>query len=173
VDEFVSKGFAQRYEVDYELTYSSILNIDCIKLLLAYAAKYQLNVYQLDFKSAYINVDLDKEIYTYILHDDLNYGIGYCILNKALYCLKQSGHQWNKTITKFLIKNKFHQSSTDSCIFFKKHKDKLTCVIGLHVDDMLFKCENFGIIKIVSRIKENFRTFKCGFSEFILEIKIK
>ena len=46
----VARGFAQRYGIDYELTYSSILNVDCIKLLLAFAAQFQWTVYQLDFK---------------------------------------------------------------------------------------------------------------------------
>jgi len=106
----VVRGFAQRYGIDYELTYSPTLNIDYIKLLLAYAAKLQWNVYQLDFKSAYLNAALDKEIYTEIPYGDENYGKGYWVLNKTLYCLKHSGCQCNKTITKFLTKNKFHQS---------------------------------------------------------------
>jgi len=62
---FVTKGFHQRYGIDYKLTYSPTLNIDCIKLLLAYAVKLQYTVHQLDFKSAYKNAALyKKEIYT-------------------------------------------------------------------------------------------------------------
>ena len=30
----VARGFAQRYGIDYELTYSSTLNVDCIKFSL-------------------------------------------------------------------------------------------------------------------------------------------
>jgi len=169
----VARGFAQRYGIDYELTYSPTLNVDCIKLLLAFAAQFQWTVYQLDFKSAYLNAALDKEIYTEIPYGDENYGKGYWILNKALYGLKQSGRQWNKTITKFLTENKFHQSTTDPCVFFKKQKEELTCIIGLYVDDMLIIGENFEIVRIVSRIKDNFKVSKCGFADFILGIKIE
>ena len=133
----VAGGFAQRYSIDYKLTYSPTLNIDCIKLLLAFAAQFQWTVYQLDLKSVYLNAALDKEIYTEIPYGDENYRKGYWVLNKALYGLKQSDGQWNKTITKFLTENKFHQSTTDPCVFFKKQKDELTCIIGLYVDDML------------------------------------
>jgi len=87
----VAKGFALRYGIDYELTYSPTLNVDCIKLLLAFAAQFQWTVYKLDFKSAYLNAALYKEIYTEIPYGDENYGKGYWVLNKALDGLKQSG----------------------------------------------------------------------------------
>jgi len=143
----VARGFAQRYGIDYELTYSSILNVDCIKLLLAFAAQFQWTVYQLDFKSAYLNAALDKEIYTEIPLGDENYGKGYWILNKALYGLKQSGRQWNKTITKFLTETKFHQSISDPFVFFKKQKDELTVKGDTKIDYNNKNTINFILLK--------------------------
>jgi len=39
----VARGFAQRYGIYYELTYSPILNVDCIKLLLAFACSISMD----------------------------------------------------------------------------------------------------------------------------------
>jgi len=62
----VAKGFRQKYGIDFELTYSPTLNIDGLKFIIALAAKFQWNIFQLDIKSVYLNVPLDKEIYTTI-----------------------------------------------------------------------------------------------------------
>jgi len=43
---FVAGSLNQRYCIDYELTYSPTLNIECVKFLLAYMAKLQWNAYQ-------------------------------------------------------------------------------------------------------------------------------
>ena len=94
----VASGFKQKEGIDYELTYSPTLNIDCLKLIFALVAKFSWNIYQLDIKAAYLNSELDKEIYTTIPPGDTNFGRGYWRLNKALYGLKQSGRQWNKKI---------------------------------------------------------------------------
>ena len=62
----MAKGFRQKYGIDFELTYSPTLNIDGLKFIIALAAKFQWNIFQLDIKSVYLNVPLDKEIYTTI-----------------------------------------------------------------------------------------------------------
>ena len=81
----VARGFNQKFGIDYDLTYSPTLNIDCLKLLLAIAAKYKWSVHQLDIKAAYLNADLDHDIYVTIPPGDTNFGKGYWKLNKAYY----------------------------------------------------------------------------------------
>jgi len=58
-------------------------------------------------KAAYINADLDKEINISIPTGEPNFMREWWKLNKALYGLKQYGRQWNKTISKILIKNRY------------------------------------------------------------------
>ena len=90
----VARGFRQRRGLDFLLTYSPTLNIDGLKLIFAIAAKLRWNIHQLDIKAAYLNADLDFDIYTTIPPGDTNFGRGFWKLNKALYGLKKSGRQW-------------------------------------------------------------------------------
>jgi len=80
----VARGFNQKEGVDFDLTYSPTLNLDCIKLILFIAAKFKWNVQQLEIKAAYINADLDKNIYVSIPPGYKNYKNGFWLLNKAL-----------------------------------------------------------------------------------------
>jgi len=83
----VARGFNQRYGIDFYLTFSPTLNIDCLKLIFALAAKFKWFIHQLDIKAAYLNATLDREIYVTIPPGDTNFGRGYWRLNKALYGL--------------------------------------------------------------------------------------
>jgi len=169
----VARGFKQKYGIDYELTYSPALNIDGLKLIFALSAKFRWNVYQLDIKAAYLNAPLDRDIYTTIPKGDSNFGRGYWKLNKALYGLKQSGRQWNKTITKFLIKQGFKQILSEKCIFKYSIKNKTKCIIGLYVDDMIIAGEDKIITDIIKKIKNKFKVSNCGPVEYILGIKVE
>jgi len=53
----VAGGFRQRYGIDFELTFSLTLNIDCLKLLFALASKFRWAIFQLDIKAAYLNAN--------------------------------------------------------------------------------------------------------------------
>nr|GEZ11242.1 hypothetical protein [Tanacetum cinerariifolium] len=58
-----SKGFTQTYEVDYEETFSSVADIRAIRILIAIAAFYDYEIWQMDVKTAFLNGYLDEDIY--------------------------------------------------------------------------------------------------------------
>ena len=60
------------------------------KILLALAAHYNLDVYQIDVKSAFLHEDLDKEIYLALPDSFQAGGDVVCKLLKFLYDLKQA-----------------------------------------------------------------------------------
>ena len=169
----VARGFRQKYGIDFELTYSPTLNIDGLKFIIALAAKFKWNIFQLDIKAAYLNAPLDKEIYTTIPPGDPNHNKGFWRLKKALYGLKQSGRQWNQTITIFLQSMGFIQLSTEKCIFKKILNNKLLCIIGLYVDDMIITGERGEVFNIIEKIKIRFKISKCGEIDNILGIKVE
>jgi len=127
---------------------------------------------QLDIKAAYLNAQLDKDIYTTIPPGDPNFGKGYWKLNKALYKLKQSGRQWNITITKFLVNNSDHQLISEKCIFKRIFKNKLLGIVGLYVDNMVITAVDKEIKRIDNIIKNNFKVSKVEPINYILGIKI-
>eukprot|EP00833_Pecoramyces_ruminatium_P017559 jgi/Orpsp1_1/1191591/evm.model.d7180000087207.1 len=170
----VALGCVQKYGFNYDRTYSPTLSYDGVKFLIAFASINDWDIQQLDIKAAYLNADLDKEIYTPVPPGDSNFGKGYWLLNKALYGLKQSGRQWNITISKFLIESGFTQISSEKCLFMKKTKNnKISCLIGLYVDDMLITGIDSEIKNIINKLKHRFKISKSGPADFILGIKIK
>ncbi|GJU90938.1 retrovirus-related pol polyprotein from transposon TNT 1-94 [Tanacetum coccineum] len=59
----VIQGFRQREGLDYFDTYSPVTRITSIRMILAIAALRNLEVYQMNVKTAFLNGDLKKEIH--------------------------------------------------------------------------------------------------------------
>ena len=59
----MAKGFRQKEGVDYFDTYAPVARITSIKLLFALASIYDLCVHQMDVKTAFLNGDLDEEVW--------------------------------------------------------------------------------------------------------------
>ncbi|GJT52781.1 retrovirus-related pol polyprotein from transposon TNT 1-94 [Tanacetum coccineum] len=59
----VAKGFTQTYRVDYEETFSPVADIRAIRILIAIAAFYDYEIWQMDVKTAFLNGYLDEDIY--------------------------------------------------------------------------------------------------------------
>nr|GEY48215.1 hypothetical protein [Tanacetum cinerariifolium] len=59
----VAKGFTQSYEVDYEETFSLVADIRAIRILIAIAAYYDYEIWQMDVKTAFLNGHLSEEVY--------------------------------------------------------------------------------------------------------------
>ena len=60
---FVIKDYRQRESLDYFDTYSLVTRINSIRMILAIAALQNLEVHQMDVKTAFLNGDLEEEIY--------------------------------------------------------------------------------------------------------------
>ncbi|KAH9672466.1 hypothetical protein KPL70_017737 [Citrus sinensis] len=59
----VAKDFAQKEGIDYNEVFSSVVKHTCIRILLALVAEYELELAQLDVKTAFLHGDLEEEIY--------------------------------------------------------------------------------------------------------------
>ena len=59
----VAKGFRQKEGVDYFDTYAPVAKTTTIRILFALASLNNLIVHQMDVKTAFLNGDLDEEIY--------------------------------------------------------------------------------------------------------------
>ena len=59
----VAKGFSQTTGVNYKDTFTPVARLNSLCLLLAIVAQSDLDVHHIDIKSAYLNGDLDEEIY--------------------------------------------------------------------------------------------------------------
>ena len=88
----MAKGYTQKEGVDYEETFSLVVRFASVRLILAIIANLNLELYQMDVKTAFLNGELDEEIY-------MDQPIGFvtkdqehkvCKLKRSIYGLKQS-----------------------------------------------------------------------------------
>ena len=86
----VIKGYKQKEGLDYFDTYSPVTRISSIQMLIAIVAIHNLEIHQMDVKTAFLNGDLDKEIYMEQPRGFMVPGQEkkVCRLVKALYGLK-------------------------------------------------------------------------------------
>ena len=59
----VAKGFRQIQGVDYEETFSPVAMLKSVRILLAIAAYYDYEIWQMDVKTAFLNGHLSEDVY--------------------------------------------------------------------------------------------------------------
>ncbi|CAM8886536.1 unnamed protein product [Rhodiola kirilowii] len=91
----VIQGFRQKYGMDYFDTYAPVARISTIRLLISLASIHKLLVHQMDAKTAFVNGDLEEEIYMKQPEGFAMPGQEHkvCKLVKSLYGLKQAPMQ--------------------------------------------------------------------------------
>ena len=119
-------------------TYAPVARITSIRVLLALASIYKLIVHQMDVKIAFLNGDLDEEVYmeqfeSFVLPRNVK---KVCKLVKSLYGLKQAPKQWHEKFDLAILSDSFLHNSSDKCMYSKFTKE-YRVIVCLYVDDML------------------------------------
>ena len=153
--------------VDFNETFSPTSRYDTIRTILAIAAQKKFKIKQCDIKTAFLNSDVDEEIYMQpppglIIEADL-----VCKLRKSLYGLKQSPRCRNKNFSDFLLSFGFIQSTADPCLFHGVFRSKKVLLV-LYVDDVLLLCEDKEILDhIMENMNKNFEATICKSGCFV------
>ena len=92
----MAKGFTQQEGIHYDETFSPVVRVASIRLILAIVSQLDLELYQMDVKTAFLNVELDEEIY---MTQPMGFEVKgqerkVCKLKCSIYGLKQSSKQW-------------------------------------------------------------------------------
>ena len=126
------KGFRQVQGVDFNLTFAPVGSRAALRLFLSYAVQKELTIHHWDVKTAFLNGELEEDIYMR-QPAGLNDGSPKVWkLVKGLYGLKQAPRIWFQKIRSVLLELGLQQSSAEPCIFFNRH-----ILLYLYVDDLL------------------------------------
>ncbi|MFV0960718.1 reverse transcriptase domain-containing protein, partial [Klebsiella pneumoniae] len=116
----VAKGFTQTKGIDYEETFAPVAKMTSIRILLSIACNLDWPLFQLDVKNAFLQGDLDEDIYMSLPLGHPLEGYGkVCHLKKVIYGLKQSPRAWYFKLSHALEQIGFKKCYTDYSLFVK------------------------------------------------------
>ena len=169
------KGYRQTEGLDYFDTYSPVTRINSIRMVLAIAALKDLEVHQMDVKIAFLNGDLNEEIYMEQPEGFSAPGqeMKVCRLVKSLYGLKQAPKQWHEKFDNVMLSHGFKINGCDKCVYVKddEHGYLIVC---LYVNDMLIVgSDDKMITSTKNMLNSRFDMKDMGLADVILGIKIK
>nr|GEX22474.1 zinc finger, CCHC-type [Tanacetum cinerariifolium] len=169
-------GFRQKEGIDYFDTYAPVARITTIRLLLALAAIHNLVIHQMDVKTAFLNGDLEEEVYMKQPEGFIMPGNEHkvCKLVKSLYGLKQAPKQWHQKFDDVVLSSGFHLNQSNKCVYSKFDDFGKGVIICLYVDDMLiFGTDQNQVDKTKKFLSSRFSMKDMGEADVILGIKIK
>ena len=102
----VAQGFSQKYGLDYEETFSPVVRFESIRSVIALGAQHKLQLHQMDVSTAFLNGELDEEVYMQQPEGFVEEGKEHmvCYLKRSIYGLKQSPRCWNHALDSQLEK---------------------------------------------------------------------
>ena len=108
----LAQGFSQRPGINYEETYSPVINAITFLFLISLAVSEGLNIRLMDFITTYLYGSIDNDIYMKIPEgfklseaNNTKPRSMYLIkLQQSLYGLKQSEGMWYNLLSEYLLK---------------------------------------------------------------------
>lgn len=167
----VIRGFTQQFGVDYEETFSPVVKLTSLRMILAIAAAEHMEMEQFDVKTAFLHGELKEEIF---MKQPIGFEDGtsrVCRLRKSLYGLKQASRCWNEKFTKFLEKFNFRTSQADNCVFIAGRKGR-KIILAIWVDDGLVVANRIEDINALVQFMQEKFEIKVKPLEYFLGLEI-
>ena len=125
----VIRGFKDRNEYELRETYAPVSRLAVIRAALAIINKYDLEVHQMDVKTAFLNGVLEDEIYMEIPDglecDPEDRKTKVCKLQKSLYGLRVSPKRWNVRFSEKALNLGLEKDITNHAFLLREKKEKL------------------------------------------------
>eukprot|EP00937_MAST-01D_sp_MAST-1D-sp2_P000875 g875.t1 len=155
----VAQGFSQKAGEDFMFALAPSLLLQHLRLVLARAARLKHALQIIDWSNAYVQSDLDCEIFMRMPPGYEEHG--YVLkLNKSLYGLRQAGRLWAEKLRVCIQKLGFVRSNVDFSVYHRK-SDNVT--VAIYTDDATIDAPTHDII---NAFKEEIKKSECPqFSE--------
>ncbi|GJV04276.1 retrovirus-related pol polyprotein from transposon TNT 1-94 [Tanacetum coccineum] len=159
---------------ELEESFALVARLEAIRIFLVFAAHMNMVVYQMDVKTAFLNGNLQEEVYVsqldgFVDLDKPNYVYK---LKKALYGLKQAPRAWYNMLSSFLISNDFSKGSVDPTLFIRREGKELL-LVQIYVDDIIFAASTPELCDLFAKIMcSKFKMSMMGKISFFLGLQI-
>ena len=170
----VCKGYAQIEGIDFEETFAPVARMEAIRMILAHACAKNIKVYQMDVKSAFLNGNLEEEVYIeqpegFQLSANKDY---VCRLKRALYGLKQAPRAWYSRLDSYLQNQGFKRGTVDSNMYIKIDHNSII-IVEVYVDDIIFGSDDDTLSHQFAKVMQNeFEMSLLGELTFFLGLQI-
>jgi hypothetical protein len=127
-------------------------------LILTLSAIEDLELCSVDISSAFLNGDLDEEIYVKQPEGFHEGGPNHvCKLKKSLYGLKQAARQWNNKLHTTLQSMGFKCLDSDRSIYIYV-KDDVCIIVPIYIDDITLASKSSAALdKAVHTLSQHFK----------------
>jgi len=148
----VAKSYTQEEGIDYEDTFSPLVRIISVRLILAIVAHMDFELYQMDVRTAFLNEELNEKIY-------MDQPLGFetkrqerkvCKHKRSIYGLKQDSRQWIVKFHQTILKDDFAMMEEDHYMYLKCSNNSFI-ILPLYVDDILIDRNNKEMIDITKK----------------------
>ncbi len=170
----MARGFTKTFGVDYNETFSLVAKFVSIRCVFALATIEDLEIHQMDIKTAFINADLEEDMYMeqpkgFTQRDKhLMYK-----LHKSLYGLKQSPKAWNQKLDAFLKNIKFVRSDAVFSMYVAQVKGVKFFII-VYVDDLIWVYNNKdNLLQVKEELSRKFEMKDLSNLHFFLGIEVE
>jgi hypothetical protein len=169
----VAKAYSQVHGVDYHDTFSLVVKITSIQMLMALVVANDFDVHQMDVKTTFLNGYLQETIYMEQPQGFIHLGTHHkvCKLHKTLYGLKQSPRTWYERTNSFILTSSFKKSLVDIKVYILTQDNQLA-ILALYVDDAtLISNDADGLLKqFKSKLAKKFAMTYFGHIQYCLGI---
>ena len=155
----VAKGYVQRHGVDYDEVFAPVARLESVRLLLAVAASAGWDVHHMDVKSAFLNGELEEEVYVQQPLGFAAAGKEHLVLrlDKALYGLKQAPRAWNTKLDACLVKLGFARCESEHDMYAQGATPS-RLLVGVYVDDLVITgSDSSDIVKFKLEMRSLFQ----------------
>ena len=171
----MAQGFSQRHGIDYEETYSPVMDATTFRYLIYLVVSEGLDMRLMDIVTTYLYGSIDTNVYMKILEgfklpevmNSKPYSMYSIKLQQSLYGLKQFGQMWYNRLSQYFLKEGYVHNSICPYVFIKIVAIEFA-IIAIYVDDLNLIGTPKELIKTIDYLKKEFEMKDLGKQNIVL-----